>query len=281
LKTIVNTLAQPVPLPLQYTPFMAIIDKHSPGSFCWLELATTDQAAAKTFYTSLFGWTVNEFPMGPSDLYTIFQVDGRQAAAAYTMRPEQRAQGVPPNWLLYISVASADDTAARAGQLGGKVHAPPFDVMDLGRMAVLQDPTGAIFAVWQPKMHGGIQIAGVPGTMCWADLSTPDPARAKEFYEGLFGWKIHAAEKDTSGYLHIENGATMIGGVPPAQYRNPNAPPHWLIYYYVADVDASTDKAKQLGAKVYLAPMTMEKVGRWSVLADPQGAVFAVFKEQH
>jgi predicted enzyme related to lactoylglutathione lyase len=260
---------------------MANIDKNPPGSFCWIELATTDQGAAKNFYTSLFGWDVNEFPLGPSETYTIFQIDGRQAGAAYTMRQEQRAQGVPPNWLLYVTVNSADEAAARVTELGGKVHAGPFDVMELGRMAVIQDPTGAIFALWQPKSHGGIGIAGVPGTLCWADLNTPDGDRAKTFYEALFGWKISVGDKDTSGYLHIQNGETYIGGIPPSQHRNPNAPPHWLIYFYVTDVDAAADKAKQLGANIYLAPMSMEKVGRWSVMADPQGAVFAVFKEQH
>lgn len=263
-------------MPLLYTPNMADIDKHSPGSFCWFELATTDQVAAKTFYTALFEWKINEFPMGRGEMYTIFRHDDRDVAAAYTLRPEQRAQGVPPNWLLYVCVASADDTAARAGQLGGKVHAPPFDVMDVGRMSVIQDPTGAIFAVWEPKKHSGTGIAGVPGTVCWADLSTPDVPRAKEFYEGLFGWKISPGEKDPSGYLHIQNGEAFIGGVPPAQFRNPNAPSHWLLYFYVTDVDASTTRAKQLGANVYLAPMSMENVGRWSVLADPQGAVFGI-----
>lgn len=260
---------------------MANIDKNPPGSFCWIELATTDQSAAKNFYTSLFGWGIDEFPMGPGETYTIFQIDGRQVGAAYTMRQEQRAQGVPPNWLLYVSVKSADEAAARVTELGGKVHAGPFDVMELGRMAVIQDPAGAIFALWQPKAHGGIGIAGVPGTLCWADLNTPDADGSKQFYEALFGWKISVGDKDASGYLHIQNGETYIGGIPPAQRRNPNAPPHWLLYFYATDVDATTDKAKQLGANIYLAPMSMEKVGRWSVMADPQGAVFAVFKEQH
>src|SRR6478672_10866447 len=227
---------------------MAVIDRHPPGSFCWIELATTDQASAKKFYTSLFDWKVNEFPMGPGEMYTIFRMDDRDAAAAYTLRPDQRSQGIPPHWLLYISVNSADDAAAKAAQLGGKVCAPPFDVMDVGRMAVIQDPTNTVFAVWESKKHQGIGVAGVPGSLCWADLSTPDPARAQPFYEGLFGWKISAGEKDPSGYLHIQNGETFIGGVAPAQFRDPQAPPHWLIYYYVSDVDASTDKAKQLGA---------------------------------
>lgn len=260
---------------------MALIEKHAPGSFCWFELATTDQASAKAFYTSLFGWSVKEFPMGPGDVYTIFQCQGRDAAAAYTLRPDQRSQGVPPHWMLYIAVDSADAAAARAAQLGGKICAPAFDVMDVGRMAVIQDPAGAFFSVWQAKQHSGTGIAGEPGTVCWADLSTPDVPGSQRFYESLFGWKISAGEKDTSGYLHIQNGESYIGGIPPAQHRNPNAPPHWLLYFYTSDVDASTGKATQLGANVYLPPTSMEKVGRWSVTADPQGAVFALFKEQH
>jgi uncharacterized protein len=257
---------------------MAIIEKHAPGSFCWIELATTDQVAAKTFYSSLFGWTANDFPMGPEDLYTIFKLEGRDAAAAYTLRSDDRAKGVPPHWMLYIQVDSADDAAAKAEKLGAKVLAPAFDVMDVGRMAVLQDPTGAIFVAWQSKGHSGIGIAGVPGTLCWADLSTPDPDRAKEFYSALFGWKIETGENDKSGYMHIQNGDALIGGIPPAQYRNPNAPPHWMLYIQVSDVDATTAQAKAQGGKAYMEPSTMEGVGRLAIIADPQGAAFALFK---
>lgn len=257
---------------------MAIIEKHAPGSFCWIELATTDQAAAKTFYSSLFGWAANDFPMGPDDLYTIFKLEGRDAAAGYTLRPNDRAAGVPPHWMLYIQVDSADDAAASAAKLGAKILAPPFDVMTVGRMAVVQDPTGAIFAAWQSKGHSGIGIAGVPGTFCWADLNTPDAARAREFYSAWLGWKIEAGEHDKSGYLHIQNGEAMIGGIPPAAFRNPNAPPHWMIYFQVADVDATVTQAKALGGKAYMEPTSMEGVGRLAVVADPQGAAFAVFK---
>ena len=257
---------------------MAIIEKHAPGSFCWIELATTDQVAAKTFYSSLFGWTANDFPMGPNDLYTIFKLEGRDAAAGYTLRPDDRAKGVPPHWMLYIQVESADDAAAKAEKLGAKVLAPAFDVMDVGRMTVLQDPTGAIFVAWQSKGHSGIGIAGVPGTLCWADLSTPDPDRGKEFYSALFGWKIEVGENDKSGYMHIQNGDTLIGGIPPAQFRNPNAPPHWMIYIQVSDVDATTAQAKSQGGKAYMEPSSMEGVGRLAIIADPQGAAFAIFK---
>jgi len=256
---------------------MPNIDRHAPGSFCWIELATTDQAAAKAFYSALFGWSINDFPMGPGQSYTMFTLDGRNAAAAYTLDPKNMP-GVPPNWALYISVENADAAAAKATEAGGKLLGGPFDVYEFGRMAVLQDPTGAVFCVWQPRQHQGIGIYGVTGTLCWADLSTPNVDGAKPFYETLFGWKISPGEKDPSGYLHIQNGEQFIGGIPPAQYRNPNAPPHWLIYYHVENADAATAKAKELGARVYMEPMTMENVGRWSVVADPQGAVFALFQ---
>ena len=205
-------------------------------------------------------------------------MDGRDAAAAYTIRPDDRAQGVPPHWMLYIAVQSVDDAAARAGQLGGKVIEPPFDVFDAGRMALMADPTGAIFSLWQPKKNPGTGIAGVPGTLCWADLSTPDPDTAKRFYERLFEWKIAPGEHDHSGYLHIQNGEQFIGGIPPAGNRDAHSPPHWMPYFLVAGCDATTAKAQQLGAKVFLAPMTLEKAGRFAVLADPQGAVFAIFQ---
>jgi uncharacterized protein len=102
--------------------------------------------------------------------------------------------------------------------------------------------------------------------------------RASAFYSALFGWAMVKDEKDPSGYVHIKNGEQFIGGIPPAAHRQPGMPPHWLPYFLVADVDATAAKAKQGGANIYLAPMSMENVGRFSVIADPQGAVFAIFK---
>jgi uncharacterized protein len=256
---------------------MSTIERHSPGSFCWIELATTDQAAANQFYTSLFGWSVMDFPMGPGQFYSMFQLDGRNTGAAYTLDPKNMP-GVPPNWTLYIATDNADESAAKATAAGGAVLGGPFDVMEFGRMAVLQDPTGATFCVWQPKQHQGLGISHVNGTLSWADLSTQEPENAVPFYKALFGWKIEKGDKDDSGYLHIINGEHYIGGIPPAEHRNPNAPPHWLVYFHVDDADAETAKAKELGARVYMEPVTMDNVGRWSVIADPQGAVLALFQ---
>jgi predicted enzyme related to lactoylglutathione lyase len=255
---------------------MANVDKFPAGSFCWVELAATDQAAAKKFYTTLFGWDATDEPMGPDEVYNFFQLRGRTVAAGTTLRPEERQHGVPVHWNLYIATDNADQTAAKVTQDGGKVLMPAFDVPDAGRMAVLQDPTGAAFNIWQPKQVPGLGITDEPGAFCWADLSTGDPARAAKFYSDVFGWKAEKGQNDPSGYTHIKNGEHFIGGIPPA--HNAKTPPHWLLYFMVADVAASTTKASQLGAKILMPPQNMEGVGTWSIVADPQGGVFALFK---
>src|SRR5580704_8747818 len=155
---------------------MSLIDKYPTASFCWLELATTDQGAAKKFYTHLFGWTAVDMPMGPGAVYTLFKLGDRDAGtAAYTLRPEQKS--MPPNWSTYIAVENVDATAKRAAELGGKLCLGPFDVFDMGRMAVVQDPTGAAFCLWQAKQKAN-GVTGVDGTLCWADLNTPDSEKA-------------------------------------------------------------------------------------------------------
>ena len=260
------------------------IDRHSPGSFCWFELATTDQAGAKQFYESLFGWKSADLPIGPSELYTIFKIGEGDAAAAYTMRPEQRAQGTPPNWMLYVRVDSADAAAARAVELGGTVMGPAFDVTDQGRMSVVKDPAGAHFSVWQPKTHQGTGVVHETGTVVWADLSTPDQIGGARYYSALFGWKMVGGKSELPAkpgdYFHIMNGTEMIGGIPPAEHRNPRAPASWLLYFAVQDCQAAVDKATSLGARLLYGPMTIDSGRVFATLADPQGAVFAIVSAQ-
>jgi uncharacterized protein len=256
---------------------MPPIDKHEPGTFCWVELATSNQDAAKHFYGSLFEWSFVDYAMGSGDFYTMFRLNGRDAAAGYTMK--ERERGVPPHWNLYVAVEDADRAAARAIELGAKVPAGVFDVFTNGRMAVVIDPTGAAFCLWQPKQTQGIAVMGENNSYCWADLSTGDRPAAKQFYEGLFGWKIFPGkDKDESTYLHVSLGERAFAGILPDTHRNPNAPPHWMPYFMAADADASTAKAKELGATVHLPPMNVDKSLRIAMLADPQGAVFALFQ---
>ena len=253
---------------------MPEIDVHKPGSFCWIELGTTDQKAAKSFYGRLFGWSADDIPMGPDETYTMFHIDGKAAAAAFRL-------SAGPRWALYVSVSDADETSKRTASLGGKVVHGPFDVSTFGRMSVLSDPSQAIINVWQPMSHKGMDITGEENTFCWADLSTPDPAKARDFYAGLFGWTMLQDPHDASGYLHIQNGNEFIGGIPPSDMRDEHTPPHWLIYFQSVDCDGAAAKAKELGAVIHMPPMSLPKVGRIAVLADPQGAVFALYEPQN
>ena len=142
--------------------------KYAPGTFCWVELGTTNGEAAKKFYTELFGWDFNDNPIGPDMVYTMLTLGGKDVGALYKMSPEMTSQGIPPHWLSYVSVASVDETANKAKSLGGTLMKEAFDVFDVGRMAVVQDPTGAVFALWQPGKHAGAGVVNVPNSFCWA-----------------------------------------------------------------------------------------------------------------
>lgn len=257
---------------------MPQIEKHAPGTFCWVELSTSVQNAAIKFYETLFGWTHSEFPMGPGDLYTIFQLNGRDVAAGYTLREAERANHIPPHWNLYVAVENADATAKKAQELGAQLPAGVFDVGGSGRMAVVIDPTGAAICLWQPNQSQGTGVMGENNAYCWADLITADRLKAKQFYESLFGWKIFPSkDKDDSSYLRIMSGDQGIGGIQPDEMRKPGVPPHWLPYFMTGDIDATTARGKELGAAIYAGPMKVDKSLSISVLADPQGAVFALF----
>ena len=253
---------------------MAKIEGYAPGSFCWAELATTDAESAKKFYSALFNWSVNDHPT-PQGTYTIFQVDGNDAAAMYTVRP-----GEPPRWGVYFSTANVDESAAKVAPLGGKIVGGPFDVMDLGRMAIVQDPQGAMFCLWQAGKHYGATHGGPLSQVSWPELATTDPAGAVAFYSGLFGWKTKPETGfDKAEYVEWTNRGTECGGMLPMRGDHwKGVPPHWGIYVTVADCDERTAKAKELGANVCVPPTDIPNVGRFSVIADAQNAVFALIK---
>ena len=259
---------------------MADVTRHEHGSFSWAELATSDPAAAKTFYKNLFAWGVQDTPMGPGseDVYSTMQLSGKAVGALYKMRPDQASQGVPPHWLTYVTVNSADDTAKKAKSLGGRVLAEPFDVMTFGRMAVLQDPAGATLAVWQARDHIGAQRVNEPGAFCWMELLTPDLGKAKAFYSGLFGWTFKDSSNPAMQYSEILLGGKPIGGMMPPMPGMEKMPSVWGVYWQVTDVDGSTSKAKSLGGRTLVEPRDIPNTGRFAVLQDPQGAAFSVFK---
>jgi hypothetical protein len=249
--------------------------EHAPGSFCWIELATTDGPAAKKFYSELFGWEAQDNPIGGGMVYTMLRLNGKDVGALYQKGEEMKQ--VPTHWASYICVTSADETAAKAKALGGTVVQEPFDVMEHGRMAVIADPTGAHFCIWQPKQHQGVGVKGETNSLCWNELLTNDTEKAKDFYTKLFGWKTKT-DSSATPYTEFMNGDDHIGGMMQIQPQMGPMPPNWGIYIAVADCDATVQKATALGARTYVPPTDIEKVGRFAVLADPQGAVFNVIK---
>jgi predicted enzyme related to lactoylglutathione lyase len=244
------------------------------GDFCWFELATSDQAAAKKFYAGLFGWTANDNPMGPDSFYTMVQLRGRNVGAAYTL--DQAEQGVPPHWGTYVAVANVDQTIVKAKALGGAVLAGPFDVAEHGRMAVLRDPTGAVISVWQANQHQGVGVWGEVGAFCWSELMTRDTTAATRFYTALFGWETKASEGAGVPYTHWRNDGADIGGMMAIMEEWGKMPPHWVNYVQVKNCDLAATKATSLGGNICLPPMDIPNTGRFAMLQDPQGAMFSV-----
>ena len=251
--------------------------EHKPGTFSWVDLATTDPAAAKTFYGELFGWTAEDVPMSETEFYTMLRLDGDFVAALYQLDDERRQMGIPPHWLSYITVADVDATAARAQELGSKCLFGPFDVFDAGRQAIIEDPTGAVFAAWQPRDHIGAGRVNDPGSLTWNELRTRDPETAAAFYSGLFGWEVERIEENGKlAYLTIKNDGRANGGMMPMTEQHGDAPPSWLPYFTVSSTDDAMARVRELGGDVLAGPIDLPN-GRIAVVRDPQGAAFALF----
>jgi predicted enzyme related to lactoylglutathione lyase len=256
---------------------MTTIEKHQAGTFSWVELATSDQAAATDFYTKLFGWEKQDNPLPDGGIYTIGLVGGRPAAAVGQQQPQEREQGIHSHWNLYVASDDVDKTAALAQEAGGTIMAPPFDVMDLGRMAVIADPTGAVISVWQSYQMPGFAVRDEHGSFSWPELLTKDTDRAKAFYGDVFGWTADDMPMpDGRVYTMFKLGETNVGGLfpPPAE----DIPPTWMVYFDVADCEGTVATAKASGAQELQAPKVIEGMGTFAVLLDPTKAVFAVFQ---
>jgi predicted enzyme related to lactoylglutathione lyase len=247
---------------------------YPPGMFSWAELATSDAEAAKTFYSGLFGWDYDDTPVGDGQVYSMARRAGHNVAALF-------ASEQPPHWNCYVTVDSVDDTAARAGDLGANVMMEPFDVMEVGRMAVIADPSGAALCLWEPRSSIGATFVNGPGAMTWNDLVTPDPETAAGFYGALFGWTTEEPA-NAGGYRVIKNGERSNGGIMPIdpERMGSDTPPSWMPYFGHDDVDRVVEAVGGLGGRVFNGPAQMPQ-GKIAVLGDPQGAVFAVWTGQY
>ncbi|HEY6399498.1 MAG TPA: VOC family protein [Solirubrobacteraceae bacterium] len=253
---------------------MAQRTKYTPGTFSWADLTTPDQSLAKSFYGELFGWEAEDLPIGDGVFYSMMRLDGKDVAAISPQQREQREAGAPPAWNSYLTVESADAAVDRAKELGGTVHAPVFDVMDAGRMGVVQDPQGAFFLVWEPKANIGAALVNAPGALTWNELACSDMDAAERFYSDLFGWALTSLEDMPMPYSTIKTAAgSTNGGMRPAMEGEPS---HWLVYFGTDDIDASIEKLRELGGDTITDAMDIG-VGKIAIVRDAQGAVFALY----
>jgi predicted enzyme related to lactoylglutathione lyase len=244
--------------------------EYTPGTFCWADVGGADPDAQQRFYERLLGWTAELTPGG----YWMMTLGGKNVAGMFEP-PEEGS----PGWISYVSVESADDTTARARELGATALIEPRDVgvpgVDVGRMALLADPQGAAFALWQPGLHIGAQLVNEVGAMVWNQLATTDVEAAMAFYGELFGWTTEPFEDATQAYWNIRNSAGWLnGGVMPLPAED--VPPHWQVSFSVRDIQDIVRLAQELGGAVLLPP-TSTAVGDIAVLRDPAGALFGCF----
>jgi predicted enzyme related to lactoylglutathione lyase len=248
--------------------------RYEPGTFCWVDLTSPDQAASKEFYEALFGWRAQDMPAGEDGAYySPMQLEGKDVAAIAPQPQQQRDADVPPLWNSYVSVQDADATLARATELGATAHAPAFDVLDAGRMAVIQDPQGAFFELWQSRERFGATRVNEPGAFCWNELMTPELEASTSFYGELFGWTFDTFENAPMDYRLIKNGGAGNGGI--AQPKQAT-PPSWLVYFGVEQIEAAVARVGEFGGRTLSGPDDIG-IAKIAVVQDPQGAVFALY----
>ncbi|MEV4438321.1 VOC family protein [Streptomyces sp. NPDC049577] len=243
------------------------------GTPCWIDLMVPDQRAALDFYRDLFGWQGE--PGGEeTGGYAVCTLKGKAVAGVMTaMAPE--GQPAPPTvWTTYLAADDTDAVHRKVTGNGGTSMMDPMDVLELGRMSVVADPTGAVFGLWQAGEFSGAEIVNEPGSLIWSELNTSDPEAARRFYPAALDVTVSPME-NAPHYFALHAGGRMVGGMQGLDRLPPGTPSHWLTYFSVEDTDRTAEKVGSAGGSVLREPFDME-AGRMAVLADPQGAVFAV-----
>jgi predicted enzyme related to lactoylglutathione lyase len=247
---------------------------YEPGTPSWVELSgTPDIDGSESYYRQLLGWEIPELP-NSAELggYRRAKLNGRDVAGV--MGKMDDAQ--PCVWATYVSVEDADATLDKVREGGGSVMVEPMDVMGLGKMAVFTDPTGAVCGIWQPGTFVGAELVNEDGAFGWNELGTRDVPAAREFYGKVFGWTVEEQEMPGMGTYNIwKDGEHVRGGMMDISGMPDEVPPHWLVYFTVADADAAAETTKAAGGQLLNGPFDIP-VGRIAILMDPQGAMFAV-----
>lgn len=253
---------------------MTTITETKEGLFCWIDMGAPDMDSARSFYRAVFDWNFSD--PGPAEMryYSMIQSGGGVVGGFYQAEEES---STPAQWMPYI-LTEVDACASKVVEAGGILVKEPFDVGPAGRMALVADPTGAQFALWQWSGEATPTLRGEANSVGWNELLTSEPATAAAFYTTVFGWTTVTHDMPTGPYTEFKIGEQSVGGM----LKNPDqcegVASHWLTYFAVEDCDAKVAVAAQAGATVAVDPTDIPKVGRFSVMTDPQGTTFAVIK---
>ncbi len=263
---------------------MPEVSSHAPGTFCWVELATENAEASKSFYSELLGWTWTNNPMGDTIVYTMLRKDDRLVGGLFQIDEGMVAQGMRPHWVCNIATDDVEVATARVREAGGKVIYEPFDVLTAGnrlalagRASVVADPTGATFGIWEAGGHIGAGLIQEPGSLGWNELYTTDTDAANAFYSSVFGWSrsIHQVGPEAEDYHEFKLGYANVAGMVQIKPSWGEVPSNWGVYFCAEDVSASYQKAQDLGAEV-VVPVLEESGVRFCYLSDPQGVFFGL-----
>lgn len=253
---------------------MGLMDRHAAGTVCWAELATGDPEGAKRFYRGLFGWDLEDVPIGDGALYTMARLQGLDAAALY--QPGGDVFRKPARWRIHVSVPDADAAARRALDRGARTPIAPAEVAGAGRFALVRDPAGAHLGIWQAQGHIGAEVMGIPGALAWAELVARDVEGARRFYADWLGWDMRLMEP--GGYALFLKEGRPVAGMVRMEEEPPGAEAHWRVYFQTADCGASSEKARGLGGSCRMPPTRIPGVGTVALFADPQGGVFSLLQ---
>ena len=249
------------------------------GRFCWHDNVSDPKEKSIEFYTSLFGWEIEDFDMGPNGIYKMWKAADGTTMGGFMDKPMPEA---PNFWLGFVQVENADETLARVTGNGGAALSPIMDIPEIGRAVTFKDPQGGVFGAYQPYGDGfSTPVDWKPGrlSVCWNELISNDVAGSTAFYTEVFGWKAQNMEMGP-GFeytMFSTPEGLQVGGLmqAPEPHGDMTA---WLAHVYIDDLAATLEKAKNLGAKVHMEPKTIPGIGSFALIEDPQGAMFHAFQ---
>lgn len=250
---------------------------NAPDTFCWVECACEDLGKTKKFYKKLLGWDYRDDAVPGGATYSMAFLDDGAICGLYELSDEMREAGMYPKWTSYIACSNIVATVERAQSLGGEILADATEIGTAGRMAIVADPLGAIFGLWQGKDHPGGGLAhDTAGSFGWHELLTTDTVAASEFYSKLFHWKVDQKSFDELSYTEFLKDGKPVCGMMQLTADLDDVPPNWMIYFNVNDCSATVSAARKNGSRVLFPPEEYTEVGNLAVLEDPGNAIFSV-----